>query len=219
MPFFEYLSQHSDASAIFDAAMTNFSRWDAAVVPTAYDFSQVRTLIDIGGGQGALLVSILKMNPTLRGVLYDQTHVVERARQLIEAERLTSRCEVVAGDFFESVPSRADAYLLKYIIHDWKDDRAQVILTNCRRAMTKGATLLLIEMIVPSPAESHLAKTSDVEMLVMLGSPERTVDEYEVLLNRAEFRLDRVVGCAARKLDQSAARKVGHSRCVYSTCF
>lgn len=196
MPFFEYLSQHSDASAIFDAAMTNFSRWDAAVVPTAYDFSQVRTLIDIGGGQGALLVSILKMNPTLRGVLYDQTHVVERARQLIEAERLTSRCEVVAGDFFESVPSRADAYLLKYIIHDWKDDRAQVILTNCRRAMTKGATLLLIEMIVPSPAESHLAKTSDVEMLVMLGSPERTVDEYEVLLNRAEFRLDRVVPTA-----------------------
>lgn len=193
MPFFEYLSQHPDASAIFDEAMTNFSRWDAAVVPTAYDFSQFRTLIDVGGGQGALFISILKANPTLHGVLYDQAHVVQRARQPIEAEGLGSRCEIVAGDFFESVPSGADAYLLKYIIHDWKDDRAHVILTNCRRAMTKGAKLLLIEMIVPSPGESHLAKTSDVEMLIMLGSPERTVDEYEVLLNRAEFRLDRVV--------------------------
>jgi hypothetical protein len=193
MPFFEYLSRQPEASAIFDEAMTNFTQWDAAVVPTAYDFSPFRTLVDVGGGQGALLVSILKANPTLHGVLYDQAHVVQRARQPIQAEGLGTRCEIVIGNIFESVPSGADAYVLKYIIHDWKDDRAHVILTNCRRAMTKGAKLLLIEMIVPSAEESHLAKTSDVELLILLGSPERTVDEYEVLLNRAEFRLDRVV--------------------------
>jgi hypothetical protein len=193
MPFFEYLSRQPEASAIFDEAMTSLSQWDAAVVPAAYDFSPFRTLVDVGGGQGALLVSILKANPSLRGVLYDQAHVVQRAPQRIQAEGLGSRCEIVTGDIFKSVPGGADAYLLKYIIHDWKDDRAHVILTNCRRAMTKGAKLLLIEMIVPSPGESHLAKTSDVELLILLGSPERTIDEYEILLNRAEFRLDRVV--------------------------
>lgn len=193
VPFFEYLSRHLDASVIFDAAMTNFSRWDAAVVPTAYDFSQFRTIVDVGGGQGALLISILKANPEVRGVLYDQAHVVERARDTIAAEGLEGRCEMVTGSFFESIPGGADAYVLKYIIHDWRDDRAHVILANCRRAMTSGAKLLLIEMIVPPPGESHLAKTSDVEMLVMLGSPERTVDEYESLLNRAGFRLARIV--------------------------
>ena len=194
VPFFEYLSRHPDASAIFDAAMSNFSRWDAAVVPMAYDFSQFRTVVDVGGGQGALLVSILKANPGVRGVLYDQAHVVERARETIAREGLESRCEIVSGSFFESVPGGADAYVLKYIIHDWRDDQADVILANCRHAMTSSAKLLLIEMVVPPPGESHLAKTSDVEMLVMLGSPERTVDEYEKLLNRAGFQLARVAG-------------------------
>jgi hypothetical protein len=193
VPFFEYFSRHPDASEIFDAAMTDISRWDGAVVAAAYDFSQFRTVLDVGGGQGALLVSILKANAGVRGVLYDQAHVVERARDRIAAEGLEGRCEIVIGSFFESVPGGADAYVLKYIIHDWQDDRAHVILANCRRAMTSAGKLLLIELIVPPPGESHLAKTSDVEMLVMLGSPERTINEYESLLNRAGFRLARVV--------------------------
>ncbi len=192
-PMFEYLAKTADASKVFDDAMTSFSQWDAAVVPGAYDFSGFKRLVDIGGGKGALFAAILKANPELHGVLFDQAHVVTDSRTAMEAEGLAGRCEIVSGDFFESVPAGGDAYLLKYIVHDWNDERALAILRNCRKAMKEGSKLLVIEMIVPPVGESHLSKTSDVEMLVMLGSPERTLEEYEALLKQAGFRLDRVV--------------------------
>lgn len=193
MAFFDYLARNPEASAIFDEALTSISRWDASAVTAAYDFSTIRKLVDVGGGRGELLATILTPNPHLNGVLYDQPHVVGEALKLLEDKRLVSRCEVIAGSFFESVPPGGDAYILKYVIHDWDDERSLVILRNCRRAMGNTGRLLLVELVVPPPGESHLAKTSDVEMLVILGSPERTAEEYRNLLARAGFRMTRIV--------------------------
>ena len=112
---------------------------------------------------------------------------------MLAKEGLANRCEVVPGDFFQSVPEGADAYLLKYVIHNWDDERSVAILGNCRRAMTNDATLLLVETVVPAPSESHFAKLQDLEMMVIAGAQERTVEEYSRLLERAGFQLLRVV--------------------------
>ena len=192
-PLFDWLAQHPDAAAIFDQAMTSLSGGEAPAVVSAYDFSAFQTLVDVGGGQGTLLMTILEAHPALRGVLYDQPQVVAGARQPLAAQGLAERCAIVAGDFFESVPPGADAYLLKYILHDWDDEQCLLILRNCRRAMSPDGKLLIVEIIVPPPGEPHLAKVSDLEMLIVLGSRERTREQYESLLGRAGFRVVRIV--------------------------
>lgn len=193
MPIFEYIGKHPDAAQIFDQAMTSLSAGEAPAIIDAYDFSGARKLADIGGGQGVLLRTILKSHPAMAGVLFDRQDAVEGVPARLAEDGLTERCEVVAGDFFQSVPAGADVYLLKYVIHDWDDERSRSILTNCRRAMTNDAKLLLVETIVPLPGESHFAKLQDLEMMVVAGSQERTVDEYSRLLEQAGFRLARVV--------------------------
>lgn len=193
MPVFDYFARHPDVAAIFDAAMTSLSGWEAPAIVEAYDFSRFHTLVDVGGGHGRLLLTILKANPKLRGILYDQPHVVEGAHETIGAEGLTRRCEVVEGSFFESVPAGSDGYILKYIIHDWDDEHSIKILRNCRRAMNLGAKLLLVETIIPGPEKPDIAKIADLEMLVLLGSRERTKEEYGTLLREAGLRLTRIV--------------------------
>jgi hypothetical protein len=191
--FFEYLREHPDTSAIFDEAMTSLSAGEAPAVAAAYDFSHFETLVDVAGGHGTLLVTILRGNAGLRGILFDQPPVIEGARQRINDEGLTARCELVAGDFFQSLPGGADAYILKYVIHDWEDQQAIKILSNCRQAIRDSGTLLLVETIVPPHDEPHYAKLADLEMLVLLGSLERTSTEYAELLRAAGFALSRVV--------------------------
>jgi hypothetical protein len=193
MAVFDYYRQHPEAARIFDEAMTSLSWAEAHAVVRAFDFSRVRTLVDVGGGHGTLLMTILKANPQLHGILFDQPQVIEGARSRITSEGLTPRCDVVAGDFFQAVPRGGDAYMLKSIIHDWDDARSVALLTNCRQAMTAEARLLIIETVVPPPGEAHYAKYQDLEMLVMLGSQERTVEEYTALLRRAQFELMGVV--------------------------
>jgi hypothetical protein len=193
MAVFDYYRQHSEAGRIFDEAMTSLSWAEAHAVVRAFDFSRVRTLVDVGGGHGTLLMTILKANPQLHGILFDQPQVVEGARSRITSEGLTSRCDVVAGDFFQVVPRGGDAYMLKSIIHDWDDEHSVAILNNCRQAMAQEARLLVVETVVPPPGEPHYAKYQDLEMLVMLGSQERTVEEYTALLRRAQFELVRVL--------------------------
>jgi len=191
--FFEFLRQHPEEAAIFDQAMTSISGGEAPAIVAAYDFSAFQKLVDVGGGRGTLLMTILEANPKLRGILYDQYQVAAGARQQIEAKGFAERCEIVDGDFFESVPSGADAYILKYIIHDWDDDKSLVILRNCHRAMAKEGKLLIVETIIPPPGELHLAKVQDLEMLILLGSRERTREQYEALLRQAGFKLVRIV--------------------------
>lgn len=194
-PLFDYLAEHPDDAAVFDQAMVGASRQLIAAILDVYDFGAFRTVVDVGGGNGAMLAMILARHPEARGVLYELPGVAARARPLLAGAGVADRCEVVAGDFFEDVPAGGDAYLLTQIVHDWPDDDAARILANCRAAMRDGARLLLGEAVLPDRVEPSLAKFIDVEMLV-IGGRERTAAEYRELLASAGLRLTRVVRSA-----------------------
>jgi hypothetical protein len=198
--FFEMNSQDPEGAAIFNAAMTSFtSAFDAAVV-AGYDFSPLRTLVDVGGGQGALITSILRANPGLRGILFDIPPVIEGAKARIAAAGLADRCALVGGDCFASVPAGGDAYLLKWVIHDWNDERSLTILRSCRSAMAPDGRLLLVERVVPERIDRSAATQSillaDLNMLVLTGGHERTAGEYRRLLEGAGFAPGRIVPTA-----------------------
>jgi O-methyltransferase domain len=129
----------------------------------------------------------------MTGILFDSPHVAESARELIASAGLAQRCEVVGGDFFKSVPAGCDAYLLRWIIHDWDNEHAVTILRNCRQAMGERSRLLLIEMVLPAGNEFHPGKLMDYIMLTFLGGQERTGEEYESLLREADLRLNKMV--------------------------
>jgi precorrin-6B methylase 2 len=169
--------------------MTNMTMQVAAAVVAAYDFTQFGTLVDVGGGSGSLLMAILRANPALRGILFDVPHVVEEAQRRITAAGLAERCRVEAGDFFQVVPPAGDAYLLKWIIHDWDDEQSVRVLKNCHRAMAKSGKLLLVEAVIPRGNVSAFPKFMDLTMLVIAGGHERTEAEYHALLAAAGFRL------------------------------
>jgi hypothetical protein len=140
---FDYLAGHPEVARVFDDAMSAQSVVQGPLVATTYDFSRMSLVVDVGGGQGRLLATILERYPRLRGILFDRPHVVEGARQILNAAGVVDRCELVGGSFFDAVPAGGDAYLLRHIIHNWEDDQAVAILTNCRRAMATGARVLL----------------------------------------------------------------------------
>lgn len=184
-----YRQQRPAESAVFDRAMTGLSRRAADAVIAAYDFGRFRRIVDVGGGQGALLAAVLAAHPSARGVLFDQPHVVSGATDVLRAAGVDGRCEAVGGSFFEAVPEGGDAYMLKSILHDWDDDAAAAILRTCRRAMAPGGALIVIERVIAPPNEAAEAKLSDLNMLVMLGAQERTREEFALLFAAAGFRL------------------------------
>jgi hypothetical protein len=198
--FFDYLAEHSEDAAVFDAAMTAFSKNETISIVKAYDFSRFGTIVDVGAGRGALLAAILSANPHLQGVLFDtQTVVAYADEELSGAEaEIVDRCKVVSGDFFDSVPEGGDAYLLSGIIHDWDDDHAVKILSTCRAAMADTACLLLAEVVLPEGAAPSRGKFVDLEMLVITGGRQRTEAEFRALLDRAGFRLVRIVPSSGR---------------------
>jgi hypothetical protein len=188
-----YREQHPEVNAIFNAAMTSGSALQADAIAAAFDFSEFGTLMDVAGGHGLLLTTILTANPTLRGILAEQPHVVTSARRIIEQSAVADRCTVVEVDFFASVPSGADAYILKWIIHDWDDERTITILKNCREAMGQDGTLLLAEAVITPGDTPSPGKFVDLQMMVVLGGQERTEQEFRALLEAAGFRLTRIV--------------------------
>jgi hypothetical protein len=195
---FTLMSKDPQYAATFDEAMATFAPQTAAAITAAYDFSRFGSLIDVGGGNGTLLKGILQANPKLRGVLFDQPHVIERTR----ASEPSSGLELVGGSFFEQVPSGHDAYLLKHVIHDWNDADAVRILKVCRKAMPASGTLLIAEgvypaRITPSP-EVHGAAANDVNMLVNTGGRQRSEAEFRAILSGASFELTRIVPTQAR---------------------
>jgi hypothetical protein len=194
MPVFDYLVQDEELSAIFNNAMTLFSEMVVPAVLDAYDFSGIGTLVDIGGGHGALLTGILAKYPQMRGVIFDVEPVTAGTRERVAAAGLSDRCEVLGGDFFKAVPA-GDAYIMKHIIHDWDDDRAGLILHNIREATADGADgrVILVEGIIDDSPEAALEKVMDLEMLVMPGGRERTVDEFRALFASAGFELTNVM--------------------------
>ncbi len=186
-----YYAKTPERAAIFNESMTNVSENTNAAVVAAYDFSSLQKLVDVAGGHGSLLASILKANPHLHGVLFDQPHVVNGSSTNLA--RVADRCEVVGGNMFEAVPSGGDAYIMKWIIHDWNDERSLTILKNIHRAMPEHGKLLLVEMVVPPGNDMHFAKLLDINMLVMTGGCERTAAEYAELFAQAGFQLTRIV--------------------------
>jgi orsellinic acid C2-O-methyltransferase len=194
---FGHLERDPEAAKIFNQAMVDLTRLAAAAITRAYDFAGQK-VIDVGGGYGELLAQILEAYPTARGVLFDMPHAISRAREHLAGRGLAQRCEFLSGDFFASVPSGADLYVLKTVIHDWPDDRARDILRSCARAMPAGARLLVVERLMPErlePSQENrgLARV-DLHMLVALGAQERTLAQMLELLNSAGFRQVRRIG-------------------------
>jgi cyclopropane fatty-acyl-phospholipid synthase-like methyltransferase len=159
----------------------------------AYSFAGANKIMDVGGGHGALIRSILQKNPSMTGILFDSPQVIEGATKKIQDSDIADRCETVGGNFFESVPSGADAIILKWIIHDWNDDQSVTILKNCHRALPENGKLILVEAVVPETSEPHFSKFIDLNMLVMTGGRERTESEFRKLYEEAGFKLSRVV--------------------------
>ncbi|MEX0716928.1 MAG: methyltransferase [Planctomycetaceae bacterium] len=196
MPIFEFLQRNPEKGKTFDAAMVGIHGRETGALADAYDFSGIRTLADVGGGNGSLLRGILERNPSLQGILYDLPAVVERARPAIEGAGLAERCRTVAGNFFESVPAGADAYIMRHIIHDWDDAECLTILGHCRAAMPADGRLLVVESIIPPGNEPCVGKLLDLTMLLMPGGRERTEEQYRALFASAGFELVRVVPTA-----------------------
>lgn len=190
--FFEYLASRPSEGAIFNAGMTGFSNIDVPAILDAYDFSGLARIVDVAGGHGALLRGILERHPDSRGVLCDLPSVIAEAIELKRSD-VSTRCQVVAADFFKSVPAGGDAYILKRILHDWNDDEAVNILKNCRRAIAAGGKVLVMEQVVKPSNQPDPAKWMDLNMLTLLTGRERTEAEFGELYARAGFKLTRVV--------------------------
>lgn len=196
-PIFDWLAAHPEEASLFGETMIGFHGAEPAAVAAAYDFSGFRTVVDVGGGTGNLITTILAAQLGPRGVLFDLPHVVREGSALIEKRGLTDRVEIQPGSFFESVPEGGDAYLLSHIIHDWTEEQCLTILGHCRRAMKPDGRLLIIEMVLPPGDAPHPGKLLDMMMLVGPGGQERTTDEYRALFGKAGFRLTRVIPTAS----------------------
>jgi ubiquinone/menaquinone biosynthesis C-methylase UbiE len=192
-PIFPYLAAHPRQARIFDDGMVGVHGAETKAMLDAYDFGGIGTLVDVGGGNGSLLLATLERHPSLRGMLYDRPDVIERARANVKAAGLEDRCTLAGGDFFETVPSGGDAYLMRHIIHDWNDEQSRTILRNCRKVVPASGKLLLIESAIPPGNEPNFAKFLDLTMLVIPGGMERTEAEYRELLASAGFHLARIV--------------------------
>lgn len=191
--FFDYLNENAQAAKTFNEAMISYSQQIHNSVVDAYDFSECSKVVDVGGGHGSLIHSILRANPHLEGILFDAPHAIEGAKQYISNTEVSNRCELVAGDFFKLVPSGGDVYILSVIIHDWDDEHSIAILKNCRHAMGKNGKLLLVEMVIPPGNEPYFGKWLDLHMLVMHGGRERNEAEYRAILEVAGFKLTNII--------------------------
>jgi hypothetical protein len=198
-PIFDYLRDHPDDDRLFSASMASLSGAENAAVARAIDFHRFGTLVDVGGAHGHLLAAVVGRHRRLRGILYDQPQVVAAAAAsgFITDKKVAGRITVESGSFFDAVPAGADAYLMKYIIHDWNDDQCVQILTNCRLAMAGGGRVLVAEHVIRPGNAPDWGKMLDINMLVLTGGRERTKQEFATLFKRAGLRLLRVHKTAA----------------------
>ena len=189
----QYRALHPEHAKLFDEAMANLTGINNTAVLSSYPLSRFEKIVDVGGGDGGLLIEILEANPSVKGVLFDLPHVAEKAKKRITDAGLEGRCQVVAGDAFASVPDGADAYILSRVIHDWDDARSIAILRNCNRAIVETGRLLLVEGVVRSGNEPDISKFFDLNMMVLNGGRERTAAEYQALLEAAGFTLVTII--------------------------
>jgi hypothetical protein len=193
MQAFQYMAKHPEESHLFGEAMTSLTVGVTHAVAAAYDFSTVKHLVDVGGSHGILVSGIVEKFPNVRGTLFDLPHVIDEAKPRLASGKHADRIATVAGSFFEPLP-KADAYIMKSIIHDWDDASCVRILSQCRAAMEPGGRVLIVEAPVTDRPESTFVKLLDLEMLVVSpGGRERTQAEYAALYKSAGLELARVV--------------------------
>jgi len=193
----EYYARNPEDSSNFNDEMKGLTEMINVAALGAYDFSGVDKLVDVAGGTGGLISAILAAYPRMRGVLFDLPHVIAEAGPVLDAAGVRDRCETSAGDFFRTVPEGGSAYVMKWIIHDWDDEKSTVILKNIHRAMDEKGKLLLIEMVVLEGNQPDLSKLMDLNMMVMTGGHERTEAEFKSLLAASGFELTRVIRTAS----------------------
>jgi hypothetical protein len=196
MPIFKYFEQNPDEAQIFNQAMSDLSMIDGPAVADAYSFDSISSLVDVAGGHGFLLATILARNPHMKGTLYDLPRVIEGARNG-PLKPLLSRCTLASGDMFSSVPAGADAYIMKHIIHDWPDDRCVDILKACRQGVNAGGKLLVVDNVIRPGNEFAPGKFLDLQMLIFPGGCERTEEQFRNLFERSGWRLTRIIPTSA----------------------
>ena len=192
---FEHLTKNAQDGHTFNTAMTDFSGLASYAVALAYDFSTIRSIVDVGGGHGKFLLRLLDINPHLQGTVLDLPAVIQGTEQHLET--LNGRCKSIAGDFFTAVPEGADAYILCGVIHDWDDASSIAILKNCRKAMGPRSRVLLVENMVPETREPSFSTLLDLNMLVMCGGRERTESEFRSLFQAAGLKMTRVISTSS----------------------
>jgi hypothetical protein len=197
MGVWKYQAQHPDHAKLVDEAMANLVGVYNTAVLASYPFSMIDRLVDVGGGDGCLIIALLRANPEMKGVLFDLPHVAENAKKRLADAGLAERSEVVAGDAFVSVPGGADAYVLSRVMNGFNDERALAILNNCHRAMPEKSKLLLIQRVLPVRVKHsntvQASVLSDFNMMVMNGGRERTEAEYRILLETAGFEVTKII--------------------------
>jgi hypothetical protein len=193
MDVWEYFQKNPATAENFNRYMASSSEPLNQAISTGYDFSKFKTIVDIGGGLGGMISAILTNNPHLKGVVFDAPAVVEKSKGFLAERGLGDRCETMGGDFFQSVPAGGDIYTMRWILHDWEDEKALTILNNIRKVLPENGKLLLAEAVVPGRTEPHFSKFFDLIMLVMTGGRERTEQEWTDLLNKGGFKLNRII--------------------------
>jgi O-methyltransferase domain len=196
MPLWEHFKQSPAEAQIFNDAMTSLSMMDSPAVADAYSFEGIGSVVDVAGGHGLLLATVLGRTPKLKGTLFDAPHVIEGAKEG-PLKPFLSRCTLVGGDMFASVPAGADAYMMKHIIHDWPDERCIQLLKLCRKAVNPGGRLLVVDCVIALGNDFSPAKFLDLQMLLFPGGQERTEKQFRELFTASGWRLNRVVPTAA----------------------
>jgi hypothetical protein len=192
-PMWDYLDDNPEFAATFNNAMTRMSALDWPTVKAAYDFTRFATIVDIGGGHGQLLALMLEASPSAKGVLLERPGLVGPAEEHLRQAGVLARCRIEAGSFFETAPTDGDLIVMRRVIHDFDDEQADAILSNVRRHMSPEATLLLLESVIPSGGTPHFAKLLDLDMMIFVGGRERTERQFDALLDRAGFRMTRII--------------------------
>jgi O-methyltransferase domain/Dimerisation domain len=195
-PIFKHFQENPEDAQIFQDAMTSFSMIDSPAVASAYSFDGIHSIVDVAGGHGLLLATILQRNPQMKGILFDLPHVVAGAAEGA-LKPLMSRCSMASGDMFTSIPAGADAYLMKHIIHDWPDAECVAILKACRKAVNPGGKLLVVDCVIQPGNAFAPGKFLDLQMLLFPGGQERTESQFRELLAAGGWKLNRVIPTAA----------------------
>jgi predicted O-methyltransferase YrrM len=190
--FFDYIASDEGRSALMGEFMTGIYGSEGAKIATSIPFTRYDSLLDVGGGQGHVLIDILQQNPRIRGALFDLPQTAEIARSFL-TDKGFSHCEVLAGDFFENIPSGFDAYFIKSVLHDWDDDSSTRILSNCRKAMSEHGRVLVADVVIqPGNPVQHPHRMIDLEMMVSFGGKERTAEDFQKLLTQVGLKLEQI---------------------------